>query len=226
MSRPSTVVFFNKPMTSTSDVSFLLKFHPTLRSRPWLRNWTTFGETSRSFLIQTRQNPRTRMQKRKLGENCNAASLSYSSHSTLSYSSYATLSYSNIDTFLKYCACHAKCKNDLPAWEFEALKKGISCETSSNFHTLKLKIDDFLRAFVKKLFYTQLIKVRFFRRFRRLSINCTKCCPCHDFWHCVMCLHSTDTAIHQSSTVATWQNAAPATRLQIKSSSTKCCACP
>ena len=45
---------------------------------------TSLFEHTGSENILTRQNPRTRMQKRKLHENCNTASLSYS---TLSYSS-------------------------------------------------------------------------------------------------------------------------------------------
>ena len=42
-----------------------------------------------------------------------------------------------IDTLPKYCACHAKRKNDLPSCEFQAPKTTISCETSSTFHILK-----------------------------------------------------------------------------------------
>ena len=54
---------------------------------------------------KTTQNPRTLMQKRKLRQNCNAATLSYStlsysSYSTLSCSSSASLSYSSYSTLL------------------------------------------------------------------------------------------------------------------------------
>ena len=48
-----------------------------------------------------RQNPRTRVQKRKLRENCNTATLSYS---TFSYSSYSTLSYSGYSQLLYWHA--------------------------------------------------------------------------------------------------------------------------
>ena len=84
-------------------------------------------------------------------EKCNTATLATllsATRATLSYScysSYSTLSYS-IDTFLKYCACHAKRQKNLPASEFDAAKKNIWRETSSSFDTLKLKVDDFFES--------------------------------------------------------------------------------
>ena len=84
------------------------------------------------------------------------------------YSAYSTLSYL-IDTLLKYCTCHAKRKNDLPAWKLE-VAKNISRETSFSFDSSKLKIDHFLHVLMA---------------FAKLPPLFTKCCPCHDFWHCV-----------------------------------------
>ena len=46
-----------------------------------------------------------------------------------------------IDTLPKYCACHAKRENDLPFRDcMGSAEMTIPCETSSTFHTLKVRI--------------------------------------------------------------------------------------
>ena len=42
-------------------------------------------------------------------------------------------SHAEIDTPLKYCACHAKRKNDLPSCDFEASKRAFRARLPSNF---------------------------------------------------------------------------------------------
>ena len=41
--------------------------------------------------------------------------------------------HADIDTSLKYCACHAKRKNDLPAWDFGTPKRTFRARLPSNF---------------------------------------------------------------------------------------------
>ena len=58
----------------------------------------------------------------------------------------------DLDTPLKYCACHAKRENDLPSCEFEASKRAFRARLPRIFTRLKLRIDDFMRVFLINLF--------------------------------------------------------------------------
>ena len=70
-----------------------------------------------------------------------------------------------IDTLLKYCTCHAKRKNDLPARKLEVAKK------------------HFARNFLQ--FWQFQAENRrfpsFYTGFCEASSTFSKCCPCHDF---------------------------------------------
>ena len=87
----------------------------------------------------------------------------------------------------------------------------MSCETSSSFDTLKLKIDGLLRVFLLKLFL-QSSKNVIFAKLPPLFKALTKCCPCHEFWHCVIFAQPWH-CDSWNSTVATSPNAAPATKI-------------
>ena len=58
----------------------------------------------------------------------------------------------DLDTPLKYCACHAKRENDLPSGDFEAPKRAFRARLPRIFTRLKLRIDDFMRVFLINLF--------------------------------------------------------------------------
>ena len=77
------------------------------------------------------------MKKRKLRENCNTATLATLLSATLTCSSYSTLSYSQ----LLY---------ETQPEPHSFVKTSVLRENSSTFHTLKLKIHDFLRVFPYK----------------------------------------------------------------------------
>ncbi len=83
-----------------------------------------------------------------------------------------------------YCACHAKCKNDLPAWEFEAPKKASRARLPPVLTLWSWKSTISQRFFLKLFPHSSknMILPKPPAGFKTL----TKCCPCHDFQHCVM----------------------------------------
>ena len=89
--------------------------------------------------------------------------------------------HADLDTPPKYCACHAKRKNDLPSCEFEAPKRAFRARLPRVFARLKLRIDDFMRVFLIKLFSQSSKKVLLFARLPQVFKAVTKCCACHDF---------------------------------------------
>ena len=130
----------------------------------------------------------------------------------------------------KYCACHAKTtrwswhaskvlrlprktRKRPPTLRLWSVKTSISCETSSNFHTLETKNRRFYASFSYKTIFTNLQNHYFLRGFRKFSRQSPNAAPATTF-DTVSRSRCPDTAIHRKSILATSQNAAPATQMQ------------